>query len=79
MVETIGSFSKSSQAAVHQLAVLGQSLEEATAGQDASRFRSKLAVCLKMIRDRSETLRVQSEQQVNQLKSFVASSSLVIR
>jgi GGDEF domain-containing protein len=76
MVETIGSVSKSSQVAVHQLAVLEQNLAKATAGEDATRFRSKLEVCLKMIREQSETLRSQSEEQVNQLKSFVASSAM---
>ena len=76
MVETIGSVGRTSQAAIHQLSVLEQSLEEATAGEDATRLRSRLEVCLKMIREQSETLRAQSEEQVNQLKSFVASSPM---
>lgn len=75
MVETIGDVSTSSQAAVHQLGVIEKNLEEVTAGPDASRLRSKLEVCLKMIREHSQILRTQSENQVSQLKSFVASAA----
>jgi GGDEF domain-containing protein len=75
MVETIGDVSTSSQAAVHQLSVIEKNLEEATAGLDAARLRSKLEVCVKMIREHSQILRTQTENQVNQLKSFVASTA----
>lgn len=75
MVETIGDVSTSSQAAVHQLGVIEKNLEEVTAGADATRLRSKLDVCLKMIREHSQILRTQSENQVSQLKSFVASAA----
>ena len=74
MVETIGDVSKSSQAGVHQLSVIEKNLVEATAGQDATRLRSKLAVCLKMIREHSEMLRTHSEEQVKSLQAFVAST-----
>ena len=75
MVETITDVSTSSQAAVHQLSVIEKNLEEATAGSDATRLRSKLSVCLKMIREQSQSLRVHSENRVNHLKSFVASAA----
>lgn len=75
MVETITDVSTSSQAAVHQLGLIEKNLEEATAGADATRFRSKLGVCLNMIREHSQMLRTQSENQVNQLKTFVASAA----
>ena len=75
MVETITDVSTSSQAAVHQLSLIEKNLEEATAGADATRFRSKLGVCLNMIREHSQMLRTQSENQVNQLKTFVASAA----
>ncbi len=75
MVETISEVSTSSQAAVHQLTVIEKNLQEATAGADATRQRSKLEVCLKMIREHSQTLKTHSENQVNSLKSFVASAA----
>jgi len=74
MVETIAEVSKSSQAGVHQLTVIERNLEEATAGQDATRFRSKMAICLKLIRQHSQIMREQAEERVNHLKSFVAST-----
>ena len=74
MVETIGDVSKTSQAGVHQLSVIQKNLEEVTVAQDATRFRSKLAVCLKMILEHSETMRTQSEERVKHLKSFVSST-----
>ncbi len=74
MAETIGFVSQSSQAAVHQLSIIEKSLEEVTASSDATRLRSKLGVCLKMIREQSDTLRTQSEEHVSQLKSFAAAS-----
>jgi len=74
MVDTIGQVSKSSQAAVHQLTVIEKNLEEVTASNDATKIRSKLGVCLKMIREQNETLKVQTSEQLNTLKSFVAAS-----
>jgi len=71
MVETIRDVSKSSQAGVHQLAVIERNLEDATAGHDATRLRSKLAICLNMIREHSEILRTQSEERVKSLQAFV--------
>lgn len=75
MVETITEVSTSSQAAVHQLTVIEKNLEEVTEGADAARLRSKLGVCLKMIREHSQILRTQSENRVNHLKTFVASAA----
>jgi len=74
MVDTIGQVSKSSQAAVHQLTVIEKNLEEVTASNDATKIRSKLGLCLKMIREQSETLKVQASEQLSTLKSFVAAS-----
>ena len=74
MVETIADVSKSSQAGVHQLSIIEKNLEEATAAQDATRFRSKMAVCLKMIRNHSQIMREQAEDRVNHLKSFVSAT-----
>ncbi len=76
MVETIGHVSKSSQAAVHQLAVIEKNLEEVTASNDATKLRSKLGVCLKMIREQSETIQAHTEEQMGVLKSFVAASAV---
>ena len=75
MTETIGHVGKSSQAAVHQLAVIGKNLEEVTASTDASRLRMRLGVCLKMIREQSESLQAQTDEHLGKLKAFVASSS----
>ncbi len=74
MVETISHVSKSSTAAVHQLGVIEKNLEEVTASTDATKLRSKLGVCLKMIREQSETLQAHTEEHLSYLKSFVASS-----
>jgi GGDEF domain-containing protein len=74
MVETISEVSKSSQVATHQLSVIEKNLVDATAGADAVRMRSKLEVCLKMIREHSQIIRSQSEERVSHLKSFVAST-----
>ncbi len=74
MVETIGQVSKTSQAAVHQLGVIEKSLEEVTASNDATKIRSKLGVCLKMIREQNDTLKAQTSEQLSTLKSFVAAS-----
>ena len=74
MVETIGHVSKSSQAAVHQLSVIQKHMEEATAAQDTTKLRSKLGVCLNLIKEHSESLRVQSEERISHLKSFIAES-----
>jgi len=74
MVDTIGQVSKSSQAAVHQLTVIEKNLEEVTASNDATKIRSKLGVCLKMIREQNETLKAQTSEQLNTLKTFVAAS-----
>lgn len=76
MTETIGFVGKTSQAAVHQLAVIEKNLEEVTASNDARSLRMKLGVCLKMIRDQSESLQAQSNEHLSQLKAFVASSSI---
>lgn len=75
MSETIGFVGKSSQAAVHQLAVVEKNLEEVTASHDAQSLRLKLGICLKMIREQNESLQTQSNEHLNQLKAFVASSS----
>ncbi len=75
MSETIGQVGRSSQAAVHQLAVIEKGLEEATATNDINRLRLRLGVCLKMIREQSDGLKVQSEQHLGQLKALAASSS----
>ena len=75
MTETIGVVGRSSQAAVHQLGVIEKNLEEVTGTEDAKSLRLKLGVCLKMIRDQSESLQAQSSEHLNQLKAFVASSS----
>jgi GGDEF domain-containing protein len=74
MVDTIGHVSKSSQAAVHQLSVIQKNLEEATAAQDTTKLRSKLGVCLNLIKEHSESLRTQSEERIVHLKSFIAES-----
>jgi len=76
MVETIGHVSKSSQAAVHQLTVIEKNLEDVTASVDATKLRSKLGICLRMIREQSETLQAQTEEHVNYLKSFVLQSQI---
>jgi GGDEF domain-containing protein len=72
MTETIGFVGKSSQAAVHQLAVIEKRLEEVTASNDAKNLRVKLGVCLKMIREQSASLKTQSDEHLNQLKAFAA-------
>ena len=74
MVETIGEVSKASEAGVHQLTAIEKNLEEATAIGNATNFRWKLAVCLKKIREHSDTTRTESEQRVNHLKTFVESA-----
>jgi GGDEF domain-containing protein len=74
MVETISEVSKTSQVGVHQLSLIEKNLQEVTGAEDATRLRSKLAVCLKMIREHSEILRSQSEGQVNGLKAFMAAT-----
>lgn len=74
MVETIAEVTKSSEEGSHQLTAIEKNLEEATAAGNATNFRWKLAVCLKKIREHSETTRTESEQRVNHLKTFVAST-----
>jgi GGDEF domain-containing protein len=74
MTDTIAQVSQSSQAAVHQLGVIEKGLAEATATNDITRLRSKLGVCLKMIREQSESMKMHSKRHVDQLKAFVVSS-----
>ncbi len=76
MTDTIGQVGQSSQAAVHQLGLIEKGIEEATATNDITRFRMKLGVCLKMIREQSESLKVQTHQHLEQLKAFVVTASV---
>jgi GGDEF domain-containing protein len=79
MVETIAEVSKSSEAGGHQLTAIEKNLEEATAIGNATNFRWKLAACLKKIREHSEITRVESEQRLSHLKTFVASAPAALQ
>lgn len=75
MADTIAFVGRSSQVAVHQLSVIEHDIEEATATEDAAKLRVKLGGCLQAIREQGERLRTQSEDHLQQLKAFVASTA----